>query len=106
MDRFPSSLLEVIAYTTASAVVSEAVAWLLIFRKPDYQRLMTSLQSSQKRLDREKKKVWTCRCFHCEWGMAAHNYKSVELLIYVLACAHRKHRWLRSKRSRKARTSG
>jgi len=52
MDK--TSLVQVVSLATASALFSEAVAWLLIFRKPEYHRLMGSLENAQKRLDKKK----------------------------------------------------
>ena len=44
----------VIGYATASALLSETVAWLMIYRTDDYHRLKNNLDRANKRLDKKK----------------------------------------------------
>ena len=52
MDK--SLCVTVVGYAAASAMLSEAHSWLMIFRKPDYHRLKNSLDKANQRLDKHK----------------------------------------------------
>ena len=53
--RLDSTLcLAVFGYAAASALLSEAVSWVMIFRTPDYHRLKNSLEKANQRLDKKK----------------------------------------------------
>jgi len=45
---------EIVCISLISAVVSEAVSWLLIYRKPHYVALVDNLEKEQKKLDKWK----------------------------------------------------
>lgn len=52
LDR--SLCLAVLGYATASALLSEAFAWYMIYRTSDYHRLKNNLDKANKRLDKKK----------------------------------------------------
>lgn len=52
LDR--SLCLGVLWYASLSAVLSELLAWALLFRTPYYQRLTSSLDKANQRLDKMK----------------------------------------------------
>merc|ERR1711871_253908 len=45
---------EILLISLASASISEAISWLLIYRKPSYIALVDNLEKEQKKLDRWK----------------------------------------------------
>mmetsp|Transcript_6554 Transcript_6554/g.16974 ORF Transcript_6554/g.16974 Transcript_6554/m.16974 type:complete len:204 (-) Transcript_6554:333-944(-) len=52
MDK--SSLVLIVTWALASAAICEGLAWLLVYRRDDYQRLNQQFTAASKRLERQK----------------------------------------------------
>ena len=46
--------LEILGIAALGAIASEALSWLLVYRKPDYQRRTASIERATKKLEKEK----------------------------------------------------
>jgi uncharacterized membrane protein (DUF106 family) len=51
-----SEILEVMAYASVGAALGEALSWLLVYRKPEFERLTQQIDAQQKKIDKQKEK--------------------------------------------------
>ena len=49
-----TELLRLLMYASVSAVVCEFIAWLLVYRRADYEKLSTTFSRASKRLEKKK----------------------------------------------------
>lgn len=49
-----TELLRLLMYASVSAVVCEFIAWLLVYRRADYEKLSTTFNRASKRLEKKK----------------------------------------------------
>ena len=51
-----TELLEVVMYAATGAAIGEAISWVLIYRKPEFQKLNNQIELQQKKIDKQKEK--------------------------------------------------
>ena len=51
-----SEILEVMAYASVGAALGEALSWLLVYRKPEFERLTQQIDAQQKKIDKQMEK--------------------------------------------------
>ena len=52
-----SEILEVMAYASVGAALGEALSWLLVYRKPEFERLTQQIDAQQKKVGRDEKEM-------------------------------------------------
>ena len=79
-----SEILEVMAYASVGAALGEALSWLLVYRKPEFERLTQQIDAQQKKIDKQKEKEVAAPASKSRPRQPATDASSTQLAILPL----------------------